>query len=184
MILQLPPNLDGLRIRVEIEGEGIRQTMTVSSEITQIKKRFAEEVDEDNLAVNAQFIDNGGKPVGDLIVLKTAVAEPIPTRLDEEVEQMNKVIQVEDQDAAKPEQSDVLDLGPELELESTNEEAPLEDRQEDGVETGASVADESDSVMAEAVDEDSSVEASDEVWDDNDDDDDDDDAYDDDEDDD
>jgi len=172
MILQLPANPDGFRARVEIEGEGVYQTMTVSSEIKQIKKQFAEDVNEDNLAANLQFINNGGQPVGNLIVLKAAADSPPPlydepeqTKLDKEVEEANKfhpvesypveAIRVEDQDA---------DMGPELKLESTNEEVVLEDREEDGVEADESVGDEPDPVMDEEVDED-------EDWDDEDEDD-------------
>jgi hypothetical protein len=167
MLLQLPANPDGHCVRIVIEGEGVHQTTTVSSEITEIEKRFADEVNEDNLAANAWFLNAGGKQVGDLIVLKTAADapppldtfqrveqqeqttgpqillpdEPIRTKLDEEVAEANEAIRVEDQDA---------DMGPELKLESTNEEVALEDRQEDGVETDESVADEPDPVVDES----------------------------------
>ena len=148
MLLQLPENLNGLRARIEIKGPGVHQTMAVSSEIKQIKKSFAEDVDEDSLAVNLQFIDNGGQPVGELIVLQEAADSPPPLdsfqrAADEEVEEMNEAIKVEDQDADKPELLPGETLN---ELENADEEVALEDCQEESVEANESLPEKTSNV--------------------------------------
>lgn len=155
MILRLPRHAEGYRVRVEISGEGIEERSTYSVENTEIERTYPG-VDEDNLAVSAWFIDNGGKQVGDLVVLKVAANPsslyPFNQVDDEDASEENEAIRVEDQDADKPElkAGESLDLGPALKLENSDEELPVEDRQEDGLETGASVVEKTDPVVDES----------------------------------
>lgn len=158
MILRLPRHAEGYRVRVVIEGEGIQERSTYSAENTEIKRDYPG-VDDANLDVSAWFIDNGGKQVGDLVVLQVAADQPPPlydslnpTNLDEDVREANEAIPVEDQDADKPElkSGESLDMGPELKLEISDEELAVEDRQEDGVETDESMVEETDPVVDES----------------------------------
>lgn len=115
MILQLPRHSEGLRVRIEVSGEGVNDCISASAELTEIELNYPNEA---ALTIIAYFIDNGGKQVGDTRVLQVAAVNDAP--MDED-----QATKPEDEDDAKLALEDHEEVGVETDEDVAEDFDPI-----------------------------------------------------------